>query len=224
MRPPVKVPNCCPTSPRLSVQLRTTWYSPGWITLLRELASLMRVSLHCRVIGRLVEKAALLEVVPVTANGLLSGKVAVSGACPFASTGPTMIWLTACVPTGQAAEGVPAMAVVSVPVAGAIVSVPSVPGGIVALAIPFASNTDPAVTAPTTAPDINRINTLFSYTIQLTFTEEMGPNRRHEADGTAVRDRAEPCCMFAFRPALNALAVRKGEPARRARFAAGIPP
>ncbi|MGA9309044.1 MAG: hypothetical protein WBV74_01580 [Pseudonocardiaceae bacterium] len=83
------------------------------------------------------------------------------------------------------------MALVSVPVAGAIVSVPSVPVGIVALAIPFASNTDPAVTAPATAPDINRINTLFSYTIQLTFTEEMGPNRRHNADGTAVRDRAE---------------------------------
>jgi len=116
--------------------------------------------------GNLVEKAALLLVVPVTGNGLLSGKVDVaSGAVPSACTGPTIVWLTACVPVGQGAEGVPLMGVVSAPVAGLRVSVPSEPVGTVAPATSLTSNSDPAVTAATTTPEPSRVNNFLLCTI-----------------------------------------------------------
>ncbi|HEV7452460.1 MAG TPA: hypothetical protein VGO16_13955 [Pseudonocardiaceae bacterium] len=57
------------------------------------------------------------------------------------------------------------MGVLSVPSAGSMVLKPSVPGGGMALATPFTSNADPAVTATTTAPDTNRVNNLFLYTM-----------------------------------------------------------
>jgi hypothetical protein len=99
-------------------------------------------------------------------NGLLSGKVAVaSGAVPSGWTGPTMVWLTACDPTGQGPEVTDCMGVVSVPDAGVIVRVPSEPVGTLAPATPFASNTDPAMTAATTAPDTSRVNIFFLRTM-----------------------------------------------------------
>ena len=171
----MKVPSGVFISPRLSVQFKTTWYSPGWITLLRELASLKRVLENCSVNAFLVENAALLKVMSVTGNGLLSGKVALSGAFPFASTGPTMVWKTPFVPVGHGLSVLPLMGDVSVPVAGRTVSVPVVPGGTVALAAPLASNADPAVTAATATPDMSRIN-IFLFCTGDSLSEEKGPN------------------------------------------------
>jgi hypothetical protein len=57
------------------------------------------------------------------------------------------------------------MGVVSVPDAGVIVRVPSEPVGTLAPATPFASNTDPAMTAATTAPDTSRVNIFFLRTM-----------------------------------------------------------
>jgi hypothetical protein len=162
------VPNCCPCGPKLSVQFVIKWYSPAWIVLPRTRAASTRVLLKGRVIVclGLVVRTPVLAVVPVTGNGLLSGKVAVaSGDVPSGWTGPTMVWLTACDPTGQGPELTDCMGVVSVPDVGVIVRVPSEPGGTLAPATPFASNTDPAVTAATTAPDTRRVNIFFLCTM-----------------------------------------------------------
>jgi hypothetical protein len=162
------VPNCCPCGPKLSVQFVTKWYSPAWIVLPRIRAASTRVLPNGRVIFclGLVVRIPVLAVVPVTGNGLLSGKVAVaSGDVPSGWTGPTMVWLTACDPTGQGPEVTDCMGVVSVPDAGVIVRVPSEPVGTLAPATPFASNTDPAVTAATTAPDTSRVNIFFLCTM-----------------------------------------------------------
>ena len=164
----MKVPNCCPCGPKLSVQFTTKWYSPAWSALPRTWASSTRVSLNGRVIVRpgLVCKTAELEVDPVTGKGLLSGKVAVaSGDVPSGWTGPTMVWLTACDPTGQGPEVTDCMGVVSVPDAGEGVRVPSEPVGTSAPATPLARKADPAVTAVTTAPDTSRAKSFFFCTM-----------------------------------------------------------
>jgi hypothetical protein len=109
----------------------------------------------------------------VTGNGLLAGKVAVAGSAPI---GPTMVRSAASDGLGQGPEVMEDIRAVSVPVAGLMVSKPSVPAGGSALATPFASNADPAVTAATTAPDISRVNNLFLCTLQLTLTENGGTN------------------------------------------------
>jgi hypothetical protein len=58
------------------------------------------------------------------------------------------------------------------PVAGVMVREPNVPGGTSALAAPFTSSADPAVTAATTVPDISRIN-IFFCTMSLIFARRI---------------------------------------------------
>jgi hypothetical protein len=67
MRPPVKVPNSW--IPRLSAQVRTRWYSPGWIVLPSSRAASARVLKNGAVIGFVVETTFELEVVGVIAYG-----------------------------------------------------------------------------------------------------------------------------------------------------------
>lgn len=160
MRPPVKVPN--EVRPVLSVQLMVRWYSPGWSVLPRNWASSVRVSANCSVKARLVEKPV--PVLPVTGKGLLSGKVAESGAVPSAWTGPTMVWLTAPVPLGHGPEVVELIGVLPLPEAGWGVRDPRVPGGTAAPASGSMSNADPVATAATTAPVTSRVDSFFLYT------------------------------------------------------------
>ena len=99
----------------------------------------------------------------VTGYSLSGGKVRLAGG--FTLTGPVMVKSAAFDSLGQGPEVVEDMGVSSLPAVGLMVLKPSEPGGGTAPATPFTSNTDPAATTATTAPDISRVNKFFLCTM-----------------------------------------------------------